>query len=173
MSKGEGKQVEELNICTSGDVEKWAASEGMQESEGSGKVVWPWRAVQSSGVQRKGRTAEGRQTNGHLFQEPKAVSSHREEAAADPTQAPFWQTDHVYSANIQCPDFDQRMSGKRLGENKRCSQSLVRLKCPCPPWRGEFHLRTDGYNAIGMNTCKCTHIPASMADVFSRVALDR
>lgn len=91
MSKGQGKQVEELHICVLGDVEKWVVSEVVQEPEGGGKVLWPWRAVQSSGVQRKERTAEGQQ--GHLFQAPEAVSSQGEEAAADPTQAPFWQTD--------------------------------------------------------------------------------
>ena len=53
MSKGDGKQIEELKKCSLEDVEKWAVSEVMQESESDGKVLWPWRAAQSSGVQRK------------------------------------------------------------------------------------------------------------------------
>ncbi|KAK4832701.1 hypothetical protein QYF61_025162 [Mycteria americana] len=93
MSKGDRKQIEELKKCSLGAVEKWAVSEVMQESESGAKVLWSRWAVQSLGVQRKECTTEGQWGVGHPFQDPKAVSSYGEEAAADPTQTPFWQTD--------------------------------------------------------------------------------
>lgn len=115
MSKGGGKHLEELKKCSLGVMEKWALSEANQESKSSGRVLRSWRAVQSLGVQREDCTGEGQWGAGHPFQAPKAVSSHGEAAAADPTQAPFWQADVsiTYLATIEHPGFGGGMSGEK------------------------------------------------------------
>jgi len=112
--QGNGKKLE-LKKYSLGDVEKWAMSEVMQDSESSGKGLWSWQAVQSSRVQRKECTAEEQQGAGHPLQAPKAVSSHREETAADPMQAPFWQTDVSTTclATTEHPGFGRQMSEEK------------------------------------------------------------
>lgn len=50
---------------------------------------------------------------------------------------------------------DQRE--KRLSESRRCSQSLVKLKCPRALWRCESHLGAHGNNTISMHIHTWTH----------------
>lgn len=71
MSKGDGKQIEELMKCSLGDMEKWSVSEVMQESESSEKVLRPWRALQSLGVQRKDREELGTSSKPQRLSDPK------------------------------------------------------------------------------------------------------
>lgn len=70
------------------------------------------------GTAESGGAEEGQGGAGHLFQAPKAVRPQGEAAAADLTQAPFWQADVSIAclATIERPGFGKGMSGEKEAE---------------------------------------------------------